>query len=296
VNLISRLFRKGGEQADGEIISIPDDLRAPDTVGVVQGPSPADIWPALFLLQNLSVSFPGTEQSLWAREDDADLAALAGRPPSVYRISGRSCPPGQKPQGRSIVILAGGRSDASTDAFLLSTGARVRVAGFPCAGANVVVRTGDRPLPESLHFLCGSLGMASDRNYRPRPLQQDESMARKVLSPTAGAPTPYIAAGRAAAEILGKSRAEMPLRVVLMDDPKGPVAGMDRATRAAVLAGAAAAAVDSPGLWAAACAFGIPVAGLDRHGDFPSWAPGPSRSVPGFLESWSLLVRRGWGV
>jgi hypothetical protein len=224
---------------------------------------------------------------------------LSSRAPLVCSVTagGRISPEAAVMPKGSFAILATARPDRKSAEILAASGALVRASVVGTATANIHVRAAGRAMPDSMHFLCEQLGLHADRAWKPIPLRDDLARARSILSPSTGAPPPYIVAGREALKALERSGAEVPLRVVPAAAGDGEFATAGRAVRAAIVSGAAVVAADAPDLWAEACALGVPVAGLDRSGCFPEWQGSTAaRDEKGFLASWKERLRRALGT
>jgi hypothetical protein len=299
LRILDRLFGSRISGSRSELLHIPENIRSPSAVAVVQGSRPGDIWIALHALRNLGLSYPGIEAYFFVRDEDRDLVQLAGGTPVICPVTagGRlasgcsAMPPG------GLAILASSGADRSAGELLAASGALVRASIHRVAGVNVAVQAPCTSLPESVHFLFERLGLAADRSWRPSPLRDDMYRARSILSPSTGSPPPYIVADKYAARILEKSGAEIPLKVITLGGRGSEFILAGRAVAAATVAGACLVAADSPGLWAEACALHVPAAGLDRRGCFPDWAgSSPGRDEGGFLVSWAEQLRGGLGT
>jgi|GEM_PF-694917 len=298
-SFFSRLFGAGADRdACGEVLRIPGDLRDPPAVAVVQGSRPGDIWAALFVLRNAALTWPSAELVLLVREEDREIVQLSSMTPATWCIPpGGRIPDAPGLPGGALAILASAGTDHGRCDPLRIGGALVRAALGGTPSANVRVLPGGRAMPESIHFLCEQIGMQADRSWRPSALKDDVATARSILSPSTGAPTPYIVGGARAIRVLERAGAEIPLKVIPASGRESPLASSGRAVQAAIVAGATVVAADAPWLWAEAIALGVPAAGLDRSGSFPLWeGPPPSRNDSDFVASWTEQLRIGLGA
>jgi hypothetical protein len=136
--------------------------------------------------------------------------------------------------------------------------------------------------------------MPPDRTWKPVLLKADLSKASAILAPVSGRFLPFIAAGEDALQVLKRAGAEIPLRVITVEGRNCELPKEGAAVRAAVVSSASAVVAGSPGLWAEACALGVPAVGLDPDGCFPPWGRTPAGSRGELLEHWSDLLRQGW--
>ena len=97
------------------------------------------------------------------------------------------------------------------------------------------------------------------------------------------------------AAIFEKKRAEVPLKIVIVDGKSSNIPpDTSEGIIAAMVAGASAVATTENDLWIHARALGIPVIGLDRKGSFAGWGGTPATGDTQFLEQWAALIRLGW--
>jgi hypothetical protein len=288
-NLLGRHRRASGA---GEF-HFPADLGDPRILTVVAGPGEGEIWPALYLLNSLGRCFPESGIEALICERDRDLLNILGRVPECRTYTLQGTPTSMSESGPGSIALTAS-SGRTASRLLESTGARVRVALDCMPGANLVVKLPGYSYPERVHKACEVLHMQPDRSWKPLLMKADLAKASSILAPVSGRFLPFIAAGTDSLQVLRKAGAEIPLRVITVEGRNCELLKQSAAVRAAVVSTASAVVADSPGLWAEACALGVPAVGLDPDGVFPPWGRTPAGSRTELLEHWSDLLRQGW--
>jgi hypothetical protein len=148
--------------------------------------------------------------------------------------------------------------------------------------------------PDRLFTMCEILGIEPDREWSPSVPSCYVSSAAAILAPVSGRALPYIAATTAAAILLEKRRAEIPVRMVIVEGKRREIPEVSRGVMAAIAGGASAVATTDSGLWLKAHALNVPVVGLDTDGRFPDWGGAPARNDDEFSTQWADLLRTGW--
>jgi hypothetical protein len=283
---------------DRRILHLPDDLASPDTLAVYSGRRREDIWTALFLLHSVQHSFPDNRHLLICRDADSELSGTLQWIPDTVTYSDSPCTAaplaGERMTGRSILFHPYPEMDSETASFIASSGAPVCVSTSADPVVNVRVKVGKLPLPERLYRMCEILGMSPDRKWGPSVPASYAEGASAILAPVSGRALPYIAATTAAAGILEKRRAEIPVRMVVVEGKRREIPEVSRGIMAAIVGGASAVVTTDPGLWLKARALGVPAVGLDRNDRFPDWGGAAARTEDDFIDGWSDLLRRGW--
>jgi hypothetical protein len=143
--------------------------------------------------------------------------------------------------------------------------------------------------------MCRILGIDYDDRWRPSVQSHAARAAEQKMAPVTGRMLPYIVTTDSSLAILEKSRAEIPLRTVSLAGKKNELGELDREIRTAIVAAASAVITDNDDLWGDACAFDVPVVGLDLQGDFMKWhGAEASRRESDFVEAWVRLLKKGW--
>ena len=294
---LASLFRKRRTAPRGRMMHLPDDLLNPPRIAILAGPSGYDIWGSLILANSLTRSMPETEVAMIVSVADGDVLLLLERPVSVTTYD----PDG--PKGRiyegplpesGILFVVSEYPDARLHAVTRAFPDSIRIFTRPDESANLVLNPGGMPTPSRMHALARLVGAQPDESWRPSLSREDMARAASLLSPGSGTVLPYMAATGRASQILRRSAAELPMRTVITDGRKNPLALQPPLVKAAIIAGASVVATDDPVQWAQASALGVPVIGLDRKASFPTWETTPSRGAAGFTAAWIELLARGW--
>jgi hypothetical protein len=302
--VLGRLFgeRESAPAAlPSRLMHLPEDFRSPARMAVYSGPAEEDSWPALYLARMIERTYGETDLSIICRSTDGWLFDMLHWKPRILPYEARpsldALAPGSAFDEGTILFHPYLSMDPAAAALMASSGAGIRVSpaveGHPCL--SIQIRTGTTLYPTVIHRMCAALGMETDATWKPLIPRQIQDRVSALMAPVSGRALPYIAATSRAVAILEKSRAEIPLRTITIAGKNVDMAGQDRETRVAVIAGASAVITDSPGLWADARAMGVPAAGLDPSGTFMPWTGDtPSRTEKEFVEAWEQLLRRGW--
>lgn len=305
--LLHRLLRalgmggKGPDRLNRTVIHLPADLREPNGLVLFSGPMESDVWPALFLCNSLQKEFRETELNVICPERDHRLFNMLNLRPSIHRYSGKPEVPESldrdKLSGSALLFYPYSRVIESDIDILLHSRCGIRIAPLKDRSKliNLTVRTQSPYFPEKLEQMCAALGLSYDRQWKPVVRTHVKRAAEQKMAPVTGRMLPYIVTTSAALAVLERSRAEIPLRTVCLSGKNTDLSGLDRELKTAIVAGASAVATDNDDLWGDACAFGVPVVGLDRAGDFIKWHGAEASSQEAdFVDAWVKLLRKGW--
>lgn len=294
---LASLLRGRRAAPSGRVMHLPDDLLHPPRIAILAGPSGYDVWSALILANSVTRSLPETEVAMIVSVADGDILLLLDKPVSVstYEPDGPKGRASATPlPGSGILFVVSEHPDARLNAITQAFADSIRIFTRPDENANLVLNLGGMPSPSRMHALARLIGAQPDESWRPSVPRGDMARAASLLSPVSGAVLPYMAATERAAQVLRRSAAELPMRIVMTDGKKNPLFLQPPLVKAAIIAGASVVATDDPVQWAQASALGVPVIGLDRNASFPSWETAPSRGAADFSAAWIELLRRGW--
>lgn len=299
-----RVLGTGGKDLDRlnrTVIHLPADLQDPNGLVLFSGPMESDVWPALFLCNSLQKEFQKAELNVICPERDHRLFNMLSWRPSVHRYSGKPEVPESLERGKlsrsTLLFYPYSRVIESDSDILLHSKCGIRIAPLEDRSKliNLTVRTQSPYFPEKLEQMCVALGLSCDRGWKPVVRTHVRRAAEQKMAPVTGRMLPYIVTTSSALAVLEKSRAEIPLRTVCLSGKNSDLSGLDRELKTAIVAGASAVATDRDDLWGDACAFGVPVVGLDRAGDFIKWhGAEASGQETDFVDAWVKLLKRGW--
>lgn len=283
----------------GRVMHLPEDLRDPARVIVYSGPAEKDAWPALYLAGYLQRAFGEAELTVVCPERDGGLWGMLRWAPTLLTYADRPALPEGLAEGdgasRTILFHPYTETDPAAERVAAESSAGVTVSASAGESWSIRVRSRERTYPEVLAVMCRALGIEPDLSWRPELLPEHAERASELMAPVSGRALPYIAVGTDALAALEKHRAEIPLRTVTVTGRQREFPDLDRPVRAAIVAGATAAAASDPSLWAEARALGVPAVGMDGSGSFPRWGGvQPSRDERELVDAWSGLLRRGW--
>lgn len=283
------------------VIHLPADLRDPDGLVLFSGPMESDVWPALFLCNSLQKQFREKELSVICPERDHRLFNMLSSRPSVHRYHGNPEIPESLERSslsrNTLLFYPYSRVIESDRGILLNSGCGIRIAPLEDRSQliNLTVRTQSSYFPEKLEQMCAALGLSYDGEWKPVVRAHVRRAAEQKMAPVTGRMLPYIVTTPTALAVLEKSRAEIPLRTVCLSGKNSEFSGLDRELKSAIVAGASAVATDIDHFWGDACAFGVPVLGLDRAGDFIKWhGAEASGREDDFVNAWVKLLKKGW--
>lgn len=292
-----RFVRKRLERRVGrswEPFRFPEVFRRPEHVTVFCGSDAGSCWPGVYLACSLQKHYRDSGLHLVLHESMADLVSTLPWEPSVHTYSSD---PGQlsSPVPGGTLLFAASPDPPGLPEAVLSMAPALAVAPEGCESANVRLRLQADRYPDIVYGMCEALGIPPDRKWRPSVPPRLSDEAARILAPVSNRTLPYILGTAQASGILEGRRAELPLRLVLLDG-KGRDLPEDtpEGVLMAVVAGASAVITDRDRIWVHACALGIPAVGYDRRSCFHPWGRTPSRGESGLVEDWAELLRRGW--
>ncbi len=293
--------KKGTGRGRNRMMHLPADIRSPSGLVLFSGPMESDVWPALYMINSLQTGFPDVELDVICPKRDNGLFSMLRWRPPVHCYSGKPAIPDTLDRDRlneDTVFYYPYSKVIESDSDLLagiSCGVRIAPLDHPSPLVNLTVRTESPYFPEKLEQMCRLLGLTYDNDWRPAVQTHAERAEEQIMAPVTGRMLPYIVTTSSALAILEKSRAEIPLRTVSLAGKNSDLCDLDRELKTAIVAGASAVATDNDDLWGDACAFDVPVVGLDRLGDFIKWhGVEASRQESDFVEAWVALLKRGW--
>ncbi len=297
MNILRRLAQKRLEkrvERNWEPFRFPEVFRNPEAVTVFCGQGPAGTWPGIYLACSLQKHYRNASHHLVLHESQAETASTLPWEPVVHTYSAS---PGQLsapvPQG-SILFSASAGSEGLAEA-VLSLAPALSAGPEGCDAANVRLRVNAGRFPDRVYGMCHALGITPDMKWRPSVPGRLVESASRILAPVSHRALPYILATSHAADILERRKAELPLRLVLLDGKNRDVPeDVTQGVLMAVVSGASAVIADRDPVWTVANALGVPVVGCDRKGVFQPWGKPPSKGETGLMEDWAELLRRGW--
>jgi len=303
-NIIRSIRRKtsGSGKIDRRMFHLPDDLSSPDGFLILAGYAESDVWPALFLANTVQKECPGKKLSIICSSRDHELFNMLRFRPTVHSYDGNPTIPDSVIEDTftsgTILLYPYAQVQNDMDRILTRIACGMRIAPLTASSPyiNFRIKTESDSYPGILSDMCSPIGIGYDMDWRPVISMQMDESAKKSMAPISGRMLPYIATTTSAQSILEKSRAEIPLRTVSLSGSNSDFKDISRDLRTAIIADASAVATDSPDHWGDACAFGVPVVGLDRSGSFISWTDvdEPSDNESDFVEAWIRLLKKGW--
>lgn len=296
MRFLGRLFKKSREtrvSSRWNDFRFPFDIQNPAAACVFSSPGVSGAWSAVYMVRALQEAYKGKPVHLVVHRDFAEMAGFLPWAPAVHTFSadsGETDPP--VPDGSLLFSTEPG--DALLR-FVERNEPIACVSSMEHPAVNIQVRTETRKLPDSVAGVMTVLDLGCYENWTPVTPRGLSERASEILSPVSHRTLPYILATEAAAALLEKRRAEIPLKVVLADGKKpGVPPDTSHGLMAAIVAGASAVITTEPHLWIHSVALGIPVVGLDRKDLFSAWGEDPARGDTQFIEQWAGLIRRGW--
>ncbi len=274
--------------------NFPSDVTEPEAVGVFSSSDISSAWSAVYMASVLQNVYPSIPVHFVTHSSVAELAGFLPVTPQMHIYTGD--PGSVDPEIPEGVLMFSPQPEDSLLRFVEKASPLACVSTQKNPAVNIIVKIGsDTVLPHSIYELMKVLKMEADTAWKPVVPGVLAEKASSVLSPVSHRTLPYILATEAAANVLEKKRAEVPLKIVLVDGkttviPPETSVGL----LAAMVAGASAMVTTDRNLWIHARALGIPVIGLDRKGVFSGWGGEPAPGDTMFLEQWATLIRVGW--
>lgn len=277
-----------------ETFRFPGVFENPPSVTVYCGPGPASTWPGIYLACSLQKYYRSSTHHLILQESLADLASTLPWQPGLHTYASQN---GQLSPGIPAGSLLFNATTDSTGLaeVVLSISPILSVAPEGCDSANVRLRVQADRYPDRVFGICLALGIPPDTKWRPSVPARLTEAASRILAPVSHRSLPYILATAQAAAVLERRRAELPLRIVILDGKGRDIPeGIPEGVLIALISGASAVITDKDNIWVHASALGVPVLGYDRKGFFQPWGKPPPAGETGLLDEWAELLRRGW--
>lgn len=271
----------------------PGDVLKPGSVGVFASPGVSGIWSAVYVARALQESYPDTPVHFITHMDYASVTGFLPWTPEVHVYASDSSKIEPETESGMLLFAPEPCDELLKTVEKISPGACVSIVEH--SSVNIQVKIDPLPFPGSISSMMSVLGLSFPADWRPEPPMVLSEKASAILSPVSHKTLPYILATEAAAEILEKKRAEIPLKLVIVDGKGSNIPPeTDQALLAAIVAGASAVVTTEKDLWIHSIALKVPVIGLDRRGTFTGWDNQASRGESQFLEQWASMIRRGW--
>ncbi len=301
--LLRKTLRKspGTRKLNSRIIHLPDDLLNPDGFLLIAGTVESDIWPAVYMANTLQREFPDKKLTVICSSRDNRLFNVLRIRPSVHSYARHPDIPdtikGKSFSDKTLLVYPYANIRSEMKRIFDRTSCRVRMAPLKISSQyiNFRIKTESDVYPDILSQMCSAVGMKYDTDWRPSLTIKLEKAAERIMAPVSGRMLPYIVTTSSAISILEKSRAEIPLRTILLSGKNSEFSEMDRYTKTAIIADASAVLTDSDDLWGDACAFSIPAVGLDKSNSFIKWTDiKPASNESDFIKAWIKLLKKGW--
>ena len=296
MKLIQKLF---GKRREAKVTSnwnefrFPCDILKPESVGVFSSADISDMWSAVYMLKALQNAYPDIPVHFVVHHDTFELAGFLPWTPEIHLYSGD---PGildpELPEGVLFFCPSPGNELLR---FIEKSSPTACISYEEHPAVNIRIKTATDLLPDNIYGIMNVLKLKTEESWKPVVPRILAEKASAILSPVSHRTLPYILATEAAAMIFEKKRAEVPLKIVIVDGKGSNIpTETSQGIIAAMVAGASAVATTSRDLWIHSRALGIPVIGLDRRGTFSGWGGEPATGDTQFLEQWSALIRHGW--
>ncbi|NOQ21881.1 MAG: hypothetical protein GQ565_04415 [Candidatus Aegiribacteria sp.] len=306
-HVFAKLLRRisGGQAGaaglNNRVIHLPDDLIDPDGFLIYSGPDESDVWPAVYMANTIQREFPCKDITVICSLRDTALFNMLRTRPSVHTYDGRPRIPaaieGDTISAGTILVYPYAIVRSEAERLLSGTVCGIRMAPLTDSSTyiNLRVKTETDVYPDILSQMCSAIGITYDADWRPTVPNRVEELVEHKIAPVSGRMLPYIVTTPSAISILEKSRAEIPLRTVLLSGKNSDFKELDREIKTVIIADASAVVTDSDDLWGDACAHGVPVVGLDTSGSFIRWKDRePAVDQDEFAEAWVRLLKKGW--
>lgn len=298
MKFIKELFKKRKSvkvSSNWNDFKFPTDILEPELLGVFSSADISEAWASIYMAKALQVAYPNKQIHIVIHQSVAELVDFLPWTPllHVYTNSSHSFNP---PLPESILFF----SPAPGDELLsfinnYKPSACVSFQKHPAVNVTIKIADESKIYPEKINEMMKVLKLEIDNAWKPSVPNILSEKAASILSPVSHRTLPYIFATEAAAQILEKKRAEVPLKIVIVDGKASnipPETG--NGMLAAMVGGASAVATTRLDLWIHAKAQGIPVIGIDRKDQFIGWGGEPAQGDTKFLENWANLIRTGW--
>ncbi len=302
-----KLFRNilrgntGAKKMKERVIHLPDDLTNPTGFLVYSGPEESDVWPAMFIMNTLNREYPEKKLVVICSVRDRVLFNMLRFSPTVHSYEGRPRIPDMIEEDSispgSILVHPYTTVLSADEKVLSGTPCRIRMAPLSHSSPyiNFRVKTKADVYPDILSEMCSTIGLNYDADWKPAVPNRIEQLVENKIAPVSGRMLPYIVTTPSALSILEKRRAEIPLRTVSLSGKNSDFDHLDREIKTVIIADATAVLTDSDDQWGDACAHAVPVAGLDRSGNFLKWKDRiPASNEDEFAEAWVRLLKIGW--
>lgn len=296
MKVLKRFFRKGRSEkvsSSWNDFIFPGAVENPHAVGVFASPGVSGIWSAVYMARALQESYTDTPLHFVVHRDFMETAGFLPWKPEihVYDNDSGSVDP-VIPEGILLFTTEPG-DDLLRFVEKSTPSACVSMVDHPAVNIRVKIEEG--PFPGSIGKMMSVIGLKAPEHWVPEAPALLSEKASAILSPVSHRTLPYILATEAAASILEKKRAEIPLKLVITDGKTSNIPpDTDNPLMAAIVAGASAVITNDRDLWVHASALRVPVIGLDRKGVFTDWDREAAAGDTQFLEQWAALIRRGW--
>ncbi len=296
MNFIKNLFgrrREAKVSSSWNDFKFPSDVLSPESVGVFTSSDISEAWSAVYMAKALQDVYPGIPIHFAAHHKMSELAGFLPWTPKMHVYNGDmgTLDP-ELPDGLLLFSPIPG-DDLLKFVQKIAPLACVSSAKHPAV--NIRIKTTADAFPEKVYGIMEILKLKVDTDWRPVVPGVLADKASAILSPVSHRTLPYILATEAASAVFEKKRAEVPLKIVVVDGKSSNVpTDTGEGIIAAMVAGASAVATTSRVLWVHARALGVPVIGLDRKDSFTGWGGDPATGDTQFLEQWASLIRQGW--
>ncbi len=271
----------------------PSDILRPESAGVFTSSDISDAWSSVYMAKALQDAYPGTPIHFVAHQDVFELAGFLPWTPEMHIYSGDPGSPDPFPP-KGVLLFSTCPGDDLLR-FVEKTSPLACVSSVKHPAVNIRIKTVSDVFPDNTHGIMSVLQLKTDMNWKPVVPRVLADKASTILSPVSHRTLPYILATEDASDIFKRKRAEVPLKIVLVDGNSTNIPPeTSEGIKAALVAGASAVATTDRDFWIHARALGTPVIGLDRKGAFNGWGSEPATGDTQFLEQWASLIRRGW--
>ncbi len=296
MKFIKKLF---GKRREAKVSSkwndfrFPSDILKPESVGVFSSSDVSEAWSAVYMAKALQDAYPNIPVHFASHQRVNELAGFLPWTPQMHIYTGD--PGSIDPKLPEGVLFFCPEPGEELLKFVDKVSPLACISSVKHPAVNIRIKTTTNIFPGNIHGIMSVLKLKIDTGWKPAVPRVLADEASSILSPVSHRTLPYILATEAAAAIFEKKRAEVPLKIVVLDG-KGSNIPPDTSEGliAAIVAGASAVATTRRDLWIHARALGVPVIGLDRKKAFSGWGSEPATGDTQFLEQWASLIRVGW--